>query len=81
MKKIIALLLVVAMMSCMFVGCGKKDDVPEKDPTENVQVEKPEDTKPEEKPDESKPSEEDTKPSEDKQALYEDVFMNAKYKK
>ena len=87
MKKIIALLLVVAMMSCMFVGCGKKDDVPEKDPTENVQVEKPEDTKPEEKPDESKPSEEvtepseeDTKPSEDKQALYEDVFMNAKFK-
>lgn len=86
MKKIIALLLVVAMMSCMFVGCGKKDDVPEKDPTENVQVEKPEDTQPDEKPDESEPSEEvtepseeDTQPSEDKQALYEDVFMNAKF--
>ena len=86
MKKIIALLLVVAMMSCMFVGCGKKDE-PVKDPTENVQVEEdktPDDvTQPD---DESTPSEEATEPSEDedssadKQALYQDVFQNAKFK-
>jgi hypothetical protein len=86
MKKIIALLLVAAIMFCALVGCGK-NDISGKKPTENVQVEEntnPEGILPEDK---SNPTDEATVPSKDevatvdyKETLYENVFKDSKFK-